>query len=238
MKHKNAGTGYLGSKGQAGVFHRIIGQMRPHSFYWEPFAGTAQVFKRKRLADESFLTDIDPTTVARLRRSLGKLSIAPAVKIKVGDGLALLAQEGNFFTGKKAVVYCDPPYLLHTRTSHHRYDHEMTDDHHEQLLKLIQNLNCDVLISGYPSKLYDDRLKKWRRIAYQTRTRGRTLTEILWCNFSEPTELHDWNYAGQNFRQRTQLKRMSARWLARLDDLPPRKRGFLLEAIRQRHFGT
>ena len=39
---------YPGSKAQAGVFQRIIGQMPPHSTYVEPFFGSGQIFWRKR----------------------------------------------------------------------------------------------------------------------------------------------------------------------------------------------
>lgn len=39
---------YPGSKGQAGTWQRIIGQMPPHSVYVEPFFGSGQVFWRKR----------------------------------------------------------------------------------------------------------------------------------------------------------------------------------------------
>jgi site-specific DNA-adenine methylase len=42
--------GYLGSKAQAGVWQRIIGQMPAHSFYVEPFFGSGQIFWRKKLS--------------------------------------------------------------------------------------------------------------------------------------------------------------------------------------------
>ena len=59
---------------------------------------------------------------------------------------------------------------------------------------------------------------------------------VLWCNFPEPDDLHDWNYAGKNFRQRLALKRLAARWLARLEGMPARKRGYVLNEIQQHHF--
>jgi hypothetical protein len=107
---------------------------------------------------------------------------------------------------------------------------------HESFLTMVQGLKCRVMISGYPSKIYDHHLQGWRCISYRTRTRGRTLTECLWCNFPEPTELHDWRFAGRNFRQRLAMNRQAARWLNRLETLPPIQRGFLLQAIAQRHF--
>jgi DNA adenine methylase len=55
--------------------------------------------------------------------------------------------------------------------------------------------------------------------------------ECLWMNFPEPTELHDWRFAGRNFRERCALKRLATRWMARLDDMPPRKRGYVMNAL-------
>jgi len=135
------------------------------------------------------------------------------------------------------VVYCDPPYLLSTRTSRHRYAHEFgSDQEHTALLTLLQGLKCRVLLSGYPSRLYDEMLAGWRCIAYRTRTRGRTLTECLWFNFPEPTELHDYRFVGSGYRERLMLKRRVTRLALKLDDLAPRHRGFVLDAIRQRYF--
>jgi hypothetical protein len=133
-----------------------------------------------------------------------------------------------------AVVYCDPPYLLSTRKGRLYYAFELSEQQHWDLLGTLRALPCRVLLSGYPSALYDDGLEGWRVIRYRVRTRGRTATECLWCNFPEPDELHDWRFAGANYRQRLTLKRLAARWLRRLDAMPPRKRGYLWHALQQR----
>lgn len=220
---------YLGSKAQAGVWQRIIGQMPAHSFYVEPFFGSGQVFWRKRPASRSVVIDAD-------RRQLSpKLTLRSdaAVRAICGDALKILPKLPLV---DDAVIYCDPPYLLSTRTSRHRYKFEMTDEQHAQLLTLLQAMTCRVMISGYPSALYSARLKAWRCISYRTRTRGRTLTECLWCNFPEPTELHDWRFAGRDFRERLKLKRQATRWLNRLEKMPSLQKGYLLNLIEQRHF--
>lgn len=64
------------------------------------------------------------------------------------------------------------------------------------------------------------------------------MTECLWCNFPEPTELHDWRFAGKNFRERTSLKRLATRWLARLEAMAPRKRGYLLNSVHNAYPGA
>ncbi len=219
--------GYPGSKAQAGVWQRIIGQMPPHSVYVEPFFGSGQVFWHKRRAASTIVMDLDPGCIAEAGAEAGVSAIC-------GDAISGLQVLGKVLPAD-SVIYCDPPYLLSTRNGRRYYKHEMTDDHHTSLLAMLQELRCQVLLSGYPSELYDKWLKGWRCLSYTVRTRGRSLTECLWCNFAEPTELHDWRYAGQTFRQRLHFNRVAARWLARLEGMPPRQRGFLLESIAQRH---
>lgn len=230
--------GYLGSKAQAGVWQRIICQMPAHSVYVEPFAGSAQIFFRKRPAVRNVIIDVDAGVHAKIDVAFRKVSAAHAgngveicTKIICGDALRELATLKTTLPAD-AVIYCDPPYLLSTRTSRHRYAHEFsTDEQHTALLTLLKEMPCRVLISGYPSKLYDKLLRGWRCISYQTRTRGRTLTECLWCNFPEPTELHDWRYFGNGHRERVTLKRFAARFVRRLDNYPPLKRNFVLHLI-------
>ncbi len=218
--------GYPGSKAQAGVFQRIIGQMPPHSTYVEPFFGSGKVFWSKRRAATSIVVDLDAAVIAKAGAEAGVNAIA-------GDAISTLPK---LALSADAVVYCDPPYLLSTRQGRSYYEHEMTDEQHVSLLALLQGFKCRVMLSGYPSALYSSQLDGWRCLQYRTRTRGRTVTECLWCNFPEPAELHDWRYAGQSFRQRLGFKRLAARWLTRLDGMNPRKRGYVLDAVHQRYF--
>jgi len=181
---------YPGSKAQAGVFQRIIGQMPPHSTYVEPFFGSGQVFWRKKRAAASVIIDRDPGLIVKAGAEAGVSAIA-------GDALELLPALAPALAAD-AVIYCDPPYLLSTRQNRFYYDHEMTEGHHVMLLALLRSLQCNVLLSGYQSEIYSSQLQGWRCMAYRTRTRGRTVTECLWANFPEPAELHDWRYAGQS----------------------------------------
>jgi hypothetical protein len=216
---------YPGSKGQAGTFQRIIGQMPAHSLYVEAFFGSGQVFWRKRPAPASIVIDQVPGL-------LFKASALPGVIGIPGDAISLLP---TLALPAGALVYCDPPYLLETRQGRLYYDYELSTDDHRRLLAMLQGLKCRVMVSHYPCELYGAALQSWRGITYRTRTRGKTVHESLWCNFPEPAELHDWRYAGQSFRERLSLKRLAARWLARLEGMSSRKRGFVLNAIAQRH---
>jgi hypothetical protein len=226
---------YLGSKAQAGVWQRIICQMPPHELYVEPFFGSGQIFFRKRPAVRNVLIDADPRVISGVvdRRRAPEMALpdGAAVRVICGDALRELAALKPKLV-HNAVIYCDPPYLLYTRTSRHRYAHEFgRGDQHAALLALLKEMPCRVLLSGYPSKLYAQKLKSWRCISYRTRTRGRTLTECLWCNFPEPTELHDWRFIGKGYRERLTLKRFAARFLARLDGMPELKRNFVLNLV-------
>jgi site-specific DNA-adenine methylase len=228
---------YLGAKSQAGVWQRIINQMPPHDYYIEPFFGSGQIFFRKRPAVRNVIIDADADVIARFNadRQLASpdspLRTANAI---CGDAVRELAALKPTLPAA-TVIYCDPPYLHSTRTSRHRYHHEMSDEQHMAFLALVQELPGHILISGYPSKLYADKLRDWRCISYRVRTRGQTKTECLWCNFPEPEELHDWRFIGNGYRERLTLKRFAARFSARLDAMPPLKRNFILHLVHHRH---
>lgn len=86
--------------------------------------------------------------------------------------------------------FVDPPYLLGTRVLQANgrgyYKHEMTDEQHGELLDALLELEGFVVLSGYPSDLYNNRLAEWEQ--YQTKARisaGRGTglrTEVLWIN--------------------------------------------------------
>jgi DNA adenine methylase len=86
--------------------------------------------------------------------------------------------------------FVDPPYVLSTRTldsaGRGYYRHEMTDDDHAELLKLLKSLQGMVIITGYETDLYRDTLRDWRVESTSARIsagRGTKLrTEMLWMN--------------------------------------------------------
>jgi DNA adenine methylase len=65
--------------------------------------------------------------------------------------------------------YLDPPYLPSTRVTEEIYEHEMSHKQHELLLSLITKLSGMVVLSGYPSDLYDNTLVGWNRKYKQTK---------------------------------------------------------------------
>lgn len=93
-----------------------------------------------------------------------------------------------------ALIYLDPPYLMETRTHKRAYAVEagVTERDsrmmHQQMLALCRQAEAQILISGYPSKLYDDELGDWDRFEFfmpnhsgQGRTKQRR-TEVVWRN--------------------------------------------------------
>ena len=128
------------------------------------------------------------------------------------------------------LVYSDPPYLHSTRKSgrRYRYDYEAAD--HEALLALLTSLPCAVMVSGYPSALYDERLAGWRRVSLQVMNRAGVVTERVWFNFA-PDRVFWASYAGRNFTHRQQVKRKAENWGRRYGALPTAERLAVLAAM-------
>ena len=145
-----------------------------------------------------------------------------------GDGLTFLA---SYPFVPEDLVYCDPPYLAETRSSGRLYQYEMSDQQHAELLSIILDLPCRVLISGYWSAMYASTLKDWNAIHFEAMTRGGMATEWVWFNFQAPSALHDCRYLGETAHQRQNLKRQIASWGRRLQRMSPLKRQALISAL-------
>jgi DNA adenine methylase len=88
------------------------------------------------------------------------------------------------------LFYVDPPYLPSTRGSSAgaAYEHELTEADHHELLALLDRVEGMVVLSGYPSDLYEGLCEEngWQRIdkeAYAGITGGAShRTECLYLN--------------------------------------------------------
>lgn len=95
--------------------------------------------------------------------------------------------------GKETLHYIDPPYVHSTRSNKSRknnseYRYELTDDQHIELLELTRSLKGMIVISGYPNKIYDYRLRDWMRVERKSFADGaRERTEVLWINDAAST---------------------------------------------------
>lgn len=105
------------------------------------------------------------------------------VSLECRPALDVIADYGRH---EDVLLYVDPPYLGSTRASR-QYEVEMSsDDEHRDLLDGLLACRASVVLSGYPSALYDDALSGWRRVEIdaftgQANTAGRR-TEVLWIN--------------------------------------------------------
>lgn len=94
------------------------------------------------------------------------------------------------FNHDNVLIYADPPYLLNTRSGK-QYRHEMNEQDHVELLDALKAHKGYVILSGYPSEMYDRELCGWQRISMKSYNQNSDpRTEVLWCNFlAEPTLL-------------------------------------------------
>lgn len=94
------------------------------------------------------------------------------------------------------LLYVDPPYLGGTRNNDRSYRHElMTDAEHRELAGALRRCEASVVLSGYPSDLYDLELyPDWHRTTFRAGTgQGAdgwsNRTEVLWTNREPVTHL-------------------------------------------------
>jgi DNA adenine methylase len=87
------------------------------------------------------------------------------------------------------LFYLDPPYLQETRSATEVYHFEMTEADHHRLVDLLRSVQGKVMLSDYPSNLYDTALAGWNRHTFDLPNNAaggkekRRMTEVLWCNF-------------------------------------------------------
>jgi len=215
----------------------IINQIPPHATYIEAFLGAGAVMRAKRPAQTQYGIEIDQAVI----QSYWGAGI-PDLTIICGDALEVIKQLVRQRQIDRATfVYCDPPYLMETRSGQRPiYAHEFsTIEQHRQLLNCIRRLPCMVAISGYWSALYELELAGWRASTFQTVKRsGEKAEEWLWMNYGEPLELHDYRYLGDGFRERERIKRKKRRWTARLARMDSLERLCLMEAVAELRSST
>lgn len=221
---------YPGGKNGSGVYQQLINLMPPHRTYIEPFLGGGAIMRLKRPAIANIGIDSDAAVIAQWR------TLAAPVGVTVIHGDAILYLLKYLWKGEE-LVYCDPPYLMGTRSCQRPlYRNEMTDEDHECLLKTILTIPAMVMISGYYSEMYMDLLPGWRTTTFQAMTRAdKPATEWVWMNFPPSLELHDYRFLGKDFRERERIKRKKLRWLNRLERMNSLERNAMMMAIQEFH---
>lgn len=231
------GERFVGSKGGAGVWQRIICWMPPHDVYIEPFAGRAAVFRHKRPAKRSILIDLDPTVLDQVVGGRPR----PEVEVIVGDGLDFLRR---FMPpeNQRVLIYADPPYPRESRRDVGRdyYRHEWTKEKHNEFLQLVRHMSphgltvgfsAYILISSYWSDLYGKALRNWITDHFAVTTRGGPAEEWLWANYPRPQELHDYRFIGGAYPERWRIHKRQRSWVRMLRKMPPLERRAMLSRL-------
>lgn len=113
---------------------------------------------------------------ARIRAIMGRFKDA---EIESTPALALIER----YKTTDTLLYCDPPYVLSTRSHKKIYKYEMEDAEHLTLLDALDAHPGPVVLSGYHCALYDDRLAHWHTREKRVQAeKGNTRTEVLWLN--------------------------------------------------------
>lgn len=211
---------YFGSKATSGLCQPIIAVMPPHDTYIETHLGGGAIMKRKPPALCNIGIDLNP-------RALADFDCDYPVQLIQGCAHRFLAEYD--YQGRE-LIYCDPPYLLHTRTSKRRYRFDYREQDHIDLLTLLTGLPCNVMLSGYPSRLYDEWLSDWNHLELQVMNQAGVRTEKLWFNFTID-RVHWASFAGRNFTHRQSIKRKAANWGKRYQALARAERVAVLAAM-------
>ena len=223
---------YLGGKGCAGTYQQIINRIPPHVRLIIPFAGNCAIARNIKPALNTLLFDLDKNVIAAWENSLKNSTDKNRYHITLSDGTRYIDNNKNSFNCSD-VVYCDPPYPLNTRRSRStKYKYDFTDSDHLSLLMVLLQLKCPVLISTYPNKLYNDLLKDWRKENYYSTTRKGRRLESLFMNFENPgCYLHDYSFAGKNYRDRERIKKKVDRYYKKFNNMNPLERNAIFEKL-------
>ena len=246
-----------GGKGK--IYQNIINLIPPHETFISAFLGNCAIMRNKLPTIRNIGLDLNTETLNNFKSLAASLNMQiPAGTTKYNDISGDIiknndtGQQGsinnnielykidaikylsNFNYKGNEFIYCDPPYLMATRSKKRKYyKHEMlTEIEHLKLLKVLRNIKCNILISGYYSELYMKELKNWNCKYFNSVTRsGKIAKEYVWYNYDDPVKLHDYRYLGNNFRERERIKRKKLRWVERLKKMEVLERQAIFSAI-------
>jgi DNA adenine methylase len=137
---------------------------------------------RREMADvvSGFLSTIDnelPRITQRLRSV--QILCRPAIDVIKG------------WDDPDCLFYCDPPYVHETRN--HRttevYGVEMSETDHRELAAVLRTVKGKVILSGYPSPLYEELYRGWRSVSFEMANHASSegiknrMKEMLWFNW-------------------------------------------------------
>ena len=97
----------------------------------------------------------------------------------------------KIYDRKETLFYVDPPYVMKTRSkSSVLYANEMNDADHINLAEKLLQVKGKVVLSGYPSPLYDELFPGWTKVLKSaTAQNGKGRVECLWLSPNIQTTL-------------------------------------------------
>lgn len=223
---------YQGGKNGAGVYQTIINRIPAHHRYFEPFAGSAAIYRKKSPAASSILMERHSGQAEKLA-----MLASPSTSVICGDALREILSllptigSGDFF-------YFDPPYVHEARKDPNLYLFELTDNQHrdlvESLLPAITAAGGLWMLSGYRNSIYAhaSSLRDAWQHDFQAMTRRGPAIETLWMNYDpDASSIAETTYAGSCFRERERIKRKAARWADKFCALPRHEQASILASI-------
>lgn len=224
---------YNGGKNGSGVYQQIINQIPPHQIFISGFAGNCGVLANKLpAAMANIAVDID-----------GKVSNAwqkiPSITTINYDCISFMNEYLKFtmlFDSDRfrdIFLFLDPPYLKEVRAgSKNLYRFTMdTSEAHEKLLTAALTWPVKIMFTHYPCELYDRILKNWRIKDIKAMSHIGLRTERLYMNYSEPDQLHDYRYLGEDFRERELYKKMRSNIVNKFKRMNSLERNMIINAL-------
>lgn len=214
---------YPGRKAAAGQWQKILSEIPRCELFIDVMCGSGYISSLMKNC-QIVVNDINRSVIDKIKYP------ADNVEFRNEDYQAIISRFDN---GSKArVFYFDPPYMEETRSYKKPiYKYNWNTDDHKRFLKALQGLKSPAIVSHYPCKLYDQALKKWRKIAYKSMTRAGIRVENLYMNFPQPVLLQFPGHIGADFTDRQRIKRKIERLIKRLQNEPGQERAAILSSV-------
>lgn len=239
------GPGYPGNKNVPGLIQKIVNEIPACSTVMELFAGSAGL---TRFLINSNLSKTHIILLEKDRELLDKTfnDIVITNEFKNGscdigrvyaDAFKFLKVMESDQYPDRTFVFCDPPYMLHTRANKKLYKHEFTDQDHVRFLDLVLKLKCNVMIIHPICELYESKLASFRKVQIKVRYRQKTATECLYMNYPPPEKKLILETTGKDCWDRQRIKRKGDRTVKKLLSLPTDEKNYILNRIKTEVYG-
>lgn len=207
---------HIGSKNNSGLVQFIINHIPPHRTFIEAFAGSAVIARNIYQDQNVILIEKDELVFQHL-----KLLANTSFKVFNTQFLDFLYDYDFNSDPKDVFIYADPPYPIESRKQQKElYKCEMTDADHIELLSHLKCLGFNIMISTRENPIYNELLKNWTKLEFETVDRGGKAIEQIFVNYPVPCDrLHTYKFIGKDFTERQFLKRKKINLIEKLSKI-------------------